>query len=160
MLELSGGVASAPVQYAVGDTVPLPAELARATNAPSLLGPEGAALTLAAGQTNFTQTLSPGIYRLNTGERTVSFAVNLDSAESHTAPLAADELERLGAPTPQQATTVAHVEARKAQLQSAELEGRQKLWRWFVLAALLIILVETWLAGWTSRRQMAQAPAT
>jgi hypothetical protein len=157
LLELGGSVTAAPVQYHVGDTISLPAEAARATNAISLSGPDGAALTLAAGQTNFSRTSLPGIYRLNASGKEMRFAVNLDSAESRTAPLPADELERLGAPGPHETLTTAHLEARKAQVQNAELEGQQKLWRWFLIASLLIVLVETWLAGWTSRRQLAQA---
>ena len=32
-------------------------------------------------------------------------------------------------------------------MQNAELEGRQKLWRWLILAAIGVLIVETWLAG-------------
>ena len=35
----------------------------------------------------------------------------------------------------------------------AELEGQQKPWRWLLLAVLLILMGETWLAGRTARRQ-------
>ncbi len=28
-----------------------------------------------------------------------------------------------------------------------ELENRQKLWRWLILAAIRVLIVETWLAG-------------
>jgi hypothetical protein len=43
-------------------------------------------------------------------------------------------------------------QAGKIDLQFAELENRQKLWRWFIAAAILLLLTETWLAGWTSRK--------
>jgi uncharacterized membrane protein AbrB (regulator of aidB expression) len=38
-------------------------------------------------------------------------------------------------------------------LASSELESRQKLWRWFIVATLVMLLMETWLAGWTARRR-------
>ena len=37
-----------------------------------------------------------------------------------------------------------------------ELENRQKLWRWLILAAIGVLIVETWLAG---RRADALQPA-
>jgi hypothetical protein len=37
-------------------------------------------------------------------------------------------------------------------LHAAELEGRQKLWRVLIVAALVVLMVETWLAGWITRR--------
>ena len=35
---------------------------------------------------------------------------------------------------------------------NAELEGRQKLWRWLILAVIGILIFETWLAGRTIDR--------
>jgi hypothetical protein len=46
---------------------------------------------------------------------------------------------------------------------NAELEGRQKLWRWLILAVIGILIIETWLAGRTidaSRSIRAEALAT
>jgi len=42
-------------------------------------------------------------------------------------------------------------------LQAIELEQRQKLWRWLIVAALMVLVGETLLAGWLSRRS---APAS
>jgi hypothetical protein len=159
VLELSGGTASAPSQFCVGDTVPLPAEVGRTNGATIIIRPDGSPLTLGAGETNFTQALMPGIYQVKTEPTPKRFAVNLDTAESRTAPLPLDELDRLGAPTPHQAADAGRVTERKQQLQSAELESRQKLWRWFILATLAVLLTETWLAGRTARR-LATTEAT
>ena len=80
------------------------------------------------------------------GETALRLAVNVDPAESRTAPLGADELERLGVPvTRARVAPAAPVSA--ATLLGAEAEGRQKLWRWLVAAALLVLLAETFLAG-------------
>ena len=37
------------------------------------------------------------------------------------------------------------------QMRDVELEGQQKLWRWLIAAALVILILETWLAGHLSR---------
>ena len=50
-------------------------------------------------------------------------------------------------------------EAMKKRLESEQKESRQKLWKWLVLAALAVLLVETWLAGRGSRRAPAASPA-
>ena len=152
MLEASGAAIPAPAQYVVGDTVPLSAELAHTNAALAMVGPDGSTLTLPAGTTNFAQALTPGVYRLSAGGVTQRFAVNLDPAESRTATLPLDELEHLGAPARLSAGAAAPDAARKVQLQNAELESRQKLWRWFILATLAVLLAETWLAGRTTRR--------
>jgi hypothetical protein len=45
-------------------------------------------------------------------------------------------------------------------LHNTELESRQKLWRWFIVGALAVLLVESWLAGWTARRGAVQNEST
>lgn len=161
LLDLSGAAPPAPEQFLVGDTVRL-ASLPQATAVATttLRLPDGSQFAWPAGQTNFTQTLTPGIYTVTSAQPARSFAVNLDPAESRVAPLPADELERLGAPVPEPTPSVAGVTGRSVRLQSAELEGRQKLWRWCILATLVILLAESWLAGRTARRSVQPSEAT
>lgn len=136
LLELGGGVSAAPAQWFVGDTAPLPS------------GPAGTEQT--EQDVRFTQ---PGIREVKIGERTVRFAVNVDANESRTAPLGADELERLGVPlTPAETKPVVTGDS-KIVLQGVEAESRQKLWRWFIAATLAVLLVESALAGWTARKE-------
>jgi hypothetical protein len=163
ILDYSGAAVPPPAQYHIGDLVPLAPFQAlgaegHSTLAPSpstsIRTPDGSQLNLSANDATFSQTMTPGIYTaaLNPPKR---FAVNLDAAESRTAPLPADELERLGVPMSHQVPTAVLQAQRKVRLQTAELEGRQKLWRWFVLATLAVLLVESWLAGRTARRPLA-----
>jgi hypothetical protein len=77
--------------------------------------------------------------------------VNLDPAESETAPRSPEELEQFGVPLTDAARRVAE-EQRQRQLRDVELEGRQKIWRWLLAAALVVLVIETWLAGRHSRR--------
>jgi len=183
LLERSGTASPLASQYVVGDVVPLTAS-ARLT----IRTPAGLELNLAATETNFSQTMTPGIYTLTSsqspksdseksspsplleeraGERrpfpqthAIRFAVNLDPAESRTAPLGADELERLGVPASRQVPLAAHEAQRKARVQNVELESRQKLWRAILVAAMAMLLLETLLAGRAMRPGLAPKEAT
>jgi hypothetical protein len=143
----------------VGDTVDL-LTLAPKTGASTLSvrKPDGSQVQLASGETRFTHTDQPGIYEV-LAAAPVKFAVNLDATESKTAPMSMDELERLGLPMKAIEATPALVAAKQETLHNAELEARQKLWRWLIVAALAVLLIETWLAGWITRRAAAPVEA-
>jgi anti-sigma-K factor RskA len=82
--------------------------------------------------------------------------VNLDAAESRTAPRQVDELERLGVPL-KPASPPAVPSPQPAQRHhQAELENRQKLWRWLLLGAAGVMIVEIGLAGWVTRQRAIQ----
>jgi len=159
MLDYSGAATPPPIQYHVGDVVSLASTAGADAATLTVRAPDSSELTLAAGATNFSQTMMPGNYSV-ASQPPKRFAVNLDAAESRTAPLAVDELERLSVPMAHVSPTVAHETKRKVRLQTAELEGRQKLWRWFIVATLAVLLVETWLAGRTARRLVTEGAAT
>jgi hypothetical protein len=155
-LELAGGRSEPPTQFHVGDKV----LLEKTESERTMTFPDGSSLKVAANETNFTQTTMPGIYQVKAGTNERHFAVNLDAAESRTAPLPLDEFDRLGAPVakpaPAKITATAHG---KPWVQGTELENRQKLWRWFVVATLAVLLLETAIAGWTARKQSASTEA-
>jgi hypothetical protein len=126
----------------------------------SVRKPDGVQVPLASGETRFAQTDQPGVYEVLGLAAPVKFAVNLDASESRTAPLPADELERLGVPL-KSVVVLAAVQAAQLRTQhNTELEAQQKLWRWLIVAALAVLLVETWLAGWITRRSAAPVEAT
>ncbi len=58
-----------------------------------------------------------------------------------------ETLEQFGCRLANQSRAEASTASSCRQMQNAELEGRQKLWRWLILAAIGILIVETWLAG-------------
>jgi hypothetical protein len=160
MLEESGPANSRPAQYEVGDLVLITDRDGPFKSPVTVKVPDGSELNLAAGETNFSQTMMPGIYSLANSQPPRRFAVNLDAAESRTLPLSVDDLERLGAPVSRLAQDSTRAAERKIRLQNAELENRQKLWRWFLVATLGALLVETWFAGRTTRRQSLQPQPT
>jgi len=151
LLDESGASAPSPGQYYVGDVVPLASLAGPEHGALTIRTPSGSELSLTAGETNFSQTLVPGIYTVSSAGAPRRFAVNLDAAESRTAPIRMDELERLGAPISRQVPVAPREVQRQVRLQNAELESRQKLWRVLLIAAMAMLLLESWLAGRTMR---------
>jgi hypothetical protein len=158
MLDQAGSAPPAPAQFVVGATVPVQSWVAPTNGVLTVLTPDGSRVPAATA--GFTATLEPGIYRVGSAEPPVRFAVNLDPAESRTAPLPAEELERLGAPVQDRAPDPAQAAERTLRLQNTELENRQKVWRWLIVAAVLVLLTESWLAGWMARRPAAPTPVT
>jgi anti-sigma-K factor RskA len=113
--------------------------------------PDAQHRTLPAGAA-FAETDLPGIYVAAAGGKERRFAVNLPLEESRVAPLSQDELARLGVPLgPAADEPVAATRLHQRQLRRAELENSQKLWRWFILAALAIACGEIILAGGLAR---------
>jgi len=145
--------APGPAQYRVGDRIGFGAA---GQPISAIATPDGSQVSIAPGETNFAGTKMPGIYTLSGGQGAVRVAVNLDPAESRLTPLASDELERLGAPLTPAALATGTAAKRNVRLKNAELENRQKLWRWLIVAALGFIVAETWLAGRTARGLPAQ----
>jgi len=146
LLELSANLPPQKAQYFIGDDVPLPPGQQPFT----VRKPDGGDVQVAAGG-KFSGTDAPGIYTVNpVGLR---FAVNVAPDESRTSPLAVDQLQNLGVPLKQISMPAPKAAVQQqARLQAAELEGRQKLWRWLIVAALVVLMFETWLAARTTLR--------
>jgi len=152
LLEQTGGASSRPSQFFVGDLVPLETIAGPVESPPKIRTPNGLELNIPPGQTNFSQTLTPGFYDVISPQSTKRFAVNLDPSESRTAPLGPDEFERLGVPVLTRPPPGAQETQRKARMQNNELENRQKFWRILLLSCLGALLIETWFAGRSARR--------
>jgi hypothetical protein len=115
---------------------------------------------LAAGATNFAAVALPGIYSLVNAPRPARFAVNVPAAESRTAPLAADELERLGVTVSRTDPVKPSAPTQEKVLQAAEAEAHQKLWRWLITATLVVLLAESALAGRATRQSASPVEAS
>jgi hypothetical protein len=150
LLDLAGASTTPVSQHLVGDPLPLPAGR---TGSVSLQLPDGSIRQIPASATQFEATAQPGIYLLESGTGAKTYAVNLDPAESRTAPLGSEELERLGVRLDARLATVAsQAPPVPTTPPAAESEGRQKLWRWFLLATLALLLIESLMAGRTARQ--------
>jgi hypothetical protein len=159
LLDLSAGPPPGATQYVVGDALPLP-ELPASVAGAVMRRPEGTTLPLAAGTGRFEATGQPGFYELTAGGEVFRWAVNLDPAESRLTPLPVEDLERLGVPLSRPEPPPQVIAARRQQLQAAELEGRQKLWRWLLVGTLGVLGLETALAGRAARRQALASEVT
>lgn len=150
LLEQSGAPPAPPLQYYAGEDVPGPHTDSEGES--WVVRADGSRVALN-GTDHNSLRLDPGVYTLASRGATSQFAVNLDPAESRVSPISQDELERLGVPLKVTSELTAEQQAqRRARLANTEIEARQKVWRWLILAALGVLLVETWLSGRASRR--------
>lgn len=140
----------------VGDPIPLadPDGAGPKPAATRVVRPDGKEVSVAGPV--YEDTTLPGVYRVGpTGAR--SFVVNLPAEESRTAALSMESFEKLGIPMLKELTQEERAAAKdqKRLMAATELESRQKLWRWLILAGFLFVIGETWLA-----RRISGAPAS
>lgn len=140
MLEQSSGAAPRAAQHFIGDSVPMPP----GAQPWKVQTPSGKELDVAADGT-FADTSEPGIYTINPGG--IRFVVNLAPEESRLQPMEPSRLSSLGVPLQLTAAEAAETPApNPAAIQAAEMEARQKFWRWLIAAALVVLLLETLIA--------------
>jgi len=154
-LDLGGAIPPQAVDFRVSDALPR-SLLGSEEGGVTVTLPNGTTQALADDATAFAGTTQPGIYEVRSGNRLARVSVNIDGAESRTEPMAADLLERYGAPGPEPVVDQARQARRAALMQGAEAEGQQKLWRWFIIGTLAMLLVESVFAGWTARQNSAR----
>ncbi len=124
-----------------------------------MTGPHEAVITTARGQPldeslivrsdDSIELLRPGLFWLQTGEDRRQVAIQLPASESRLVPLDLAELETYGIVVGPLAND-AHRRESLRQLKREELEGKQRLWQWLLVGGLVVLMLETWLAGWQS----------
>jgi hypothetical protein len=145
--------------HIVGDPVALPAAVEAEGSRPVVVRkPSGTVVSLTPGSTSFAETDEPGVYTIELASGPRSFVVNLDPAESKISPLGVETLEQFGCRLVNPSRTRVD-RGLIRQMQNAELEGRQKLWRWLIVTAIVVLIAETWLAGRIKRPRPAHAEA-
>ncbi len=139
--------------YEVNEPITRPQAAADA--AVSVARPDGSVTLLPNSLQQFDATDQPGLYRLRYREDERTCAVNLSLSETRTAPLDVAQLEQRGVQLGVKETRLEQLEALR-QLRDVELEARQNAWQWLIAAALLLVILETIIAGrWASGRQRA-----
>lgn len=138
-----------PARLTVGDTIRLD-QIARLATGEVEVTPPSESWGSKVQSSSKLSLNEPGIYRVSwktqSGPRSAALAVNLDPLESRTSSIGLDELRTLGVPL--EGTVAAAESAEETrQLQSRELESRQRAWQWVIMAAILLLLAETWIAG-------------
>jgi hypothetical protein len=153
LLEQSANLPPQKAQYFVGDEVPMPG-----SSVPLLVRkPDGNEVPSAPG-TKFSDTDQPGIYFISPPSQ--YFVVNLAPDESRLAPIATERLIALGIPLRTAHDSPAEIVRREGQAQAIEIENQQKLWRWGLVAALGVLLLETLFAGKLSRTASSSTVAS
>lgn len=164
LLDQACGGTQGSVSVTVHDPVALPVDSGSAAIVVQVpAGPETGdkkmdrnKIDLPAGAHSFAETDRPGIFTVRAGVAGAGslewpFAVNLAAAESNTAPLELEQLEQRGVQMGVSLTRAERTE-RIRQQRDTELESRQKVWRWLIVAAVGILIVETWWAGRAERK--------
>lgn len=88
----------------------------------------------------------PGVYWLSEDGQRRQIAIALPISESQLDPLDLDRFGQLGVVTGKSETAQERTESARLS-QIAELESRQKLWRWLLVAALGLLVIETLVAA-------------
>jgi hypothetical protein len=142
--------------FVINEPVPISDELKSAENV-AVTRPDGTKVIVSRDAREFAGTDAPGVYSIVSGENEERFAVNLDPLESRTSAVGAETLEQFGCRLVGTRSVVEHQE-RRQYLHDVQLESRQKLWQWLMLAALGLVVAETWLAGRATKQPITEGP--
>jgi hypothetical protein len=102
-----------------------------------------------AAQPLYPDTDLPGIYHIGEDAEARSIAINLAPGEGRLAPMDERRLAEAGVKleTLKSASEAATDAVAQLRLEDSQHEQRQKGWKTLLLAALVVLLLETWLAG-------------
>ena len=143
MLDPQGRSMQLDAYYEVGETIPVPEGVkAKLTNLDESVVtlPENGSLSVD----------RPGLAWLIEDDRRRQIAITLPASESQIDPIDLDRFEQYGVVTGKSDSAKERREAaRLSQVQ--ELENRQKLWRWLLVGALAVLLLETVVASRNSQ---------
>lgn len=132
----------------VGDPIQMPDEKIGWT----MIAPDGTSVKADPKSSDPMYFEMPGVYVIQRAGETFLTAVNVDSSESQTAPMDSDRLESFDVKLGQQPTR-ADLAGSLQKLKDRQLEQRQSIWKWLLLAVMGLLIVETWFAGKSSRSQ-------
>jgi hypothetical protein len=155
IMEMSLQSKPARLQYQVGEVVSIPFD--SSSGLTKVRRPDGALVDVTANDRRFFKTEIPGVYSILSSVATQRFAVNLPSEESKTSAILPEELKQLGVPLDTVGEwNTKHREAAQRERRAEEMEAQQSLWRWLILAALVVLLLETYFSGRIARRSAVE----
>ncbi|MGI9517744.1 MAG: BatA domain-containing protein [Pirellulaceae bacterium] len=126
----------------VGQSIELPE-----TNRPwQVQRPDGRDAQVAGMETGPDLFDRPGIYNFRSGNTEFDVVVNLEAAESQTAAIPGENLEAFDVLVGTQPTRE-EIAGNMQKMKDAQLESRQRIWKWLLVAALGLLILETLLAG-------------
>jgi hypothetical protein len=153
MLELSGGIKAQLAQYLVGD----PSYSRHECRAAIRRAQAGRDRSKAGGGRPVHADRSARYLHGQRGRTNATLRREFGPVGKPDRSVAFGRPERLGLPLkPQSPEKLKKEQEKRVLLQSTELENRQKLWRWLLVAAIVVLLMETVVAGWVTRRASAR----
>ena len=157
MLDIGSVRFDTSARHVVGDNISLAAFQTEATDSATVVTPDETEVKLTSLENSFRQTTLPGTYTIASAAGAPRFTVNLSASESKTELMPVSQLEAVGVKLATDTVQPTEEEAAETQrqLQAQELESRQKFWRWLILATLVVLLLETWLAGSMAKKAQA-----
>ncbi len=147
VLELASRTLPVPESCVIGQPIKLPGQYRRVEH-------DGQVLDLDPSQPIQEQIDAPGVYRFTDPDDStaaeITIAINLDPAESHTEIMPLEQITAFDVEIGQHTDAETEI-AEQRKLRDLELESKQKLWKWLIVAAIGFLIVESWLAGRTDR---------
>ncbi len=95
--------------------------------------------------------LTPGLFWLEGGQTRRQVAIQLPASECRLTPLDVAQFEQYGVTLGKVESDAQRRESLR-QLQVTELESKQRLWQWLITACIMVLALETFVAGWLHRR--------
>jgi hypothetical protein len=152
LLDPSGKTRQAQLTFEVGDRIPL-----ESYGECNVTDDQGRAVdeSLAVQSGSGLQILVPGLYWLQGENLKRQIAVQLPASESRLVPMDTDVFEQYGIALGKVESTDNRLAA-VWQLKVEELEKKQRLWQWLLVAGIVVLAVETFVAGWLARKSQLQ----
>lgn len=146
ILEHAMGDRPAVSSAAVGEALPIPLDATSAV----IKKPDDSIQNWSSTAKETVVAEEPGLYEVRADADALTLAVNLPPAESRTDSLSPEQLEAYGVKWSSKAAVPSAVPAAEQlrQQQLIELEHQQQLWRWAIVAAIGLLILESLLAGW------------
>ncbi len=145
MLDPNDHARSSQLTFSVGDLIP--------TNAIEnvTIRNSGGASVQADVTAEGIRLYEPGIYRVESNSPSFQIAVQVPPSEAQLTPMDKDSFEQFGIKLGK-VLSATQLKQNARQLQASELEQKQRVWQWLLLAGLIVLALETIVAGLFSRK--------
>ena len=132
-----------------------PLTFAKESRSVQVIAPDGEQFELTEAPMVFAKANQPGIYQSSQDGLEREYAFNIALSESRLEPLDKADLEQRGLRLQNHISGEELLEQER-QLRDVELESQQQIWRWLILAALGLMMAESWLGGQLSKQTTQQ----
>ncbi len=151
LLDPAGAARKTQISFAVGENIAWDTDIAQVMDSQSL-EVQPPRLAIENGSLRFFE---PGWYVVSSPAGSQKLAIQVPVSESRLVLLDTDVFEQYG--ISQQRVSSDEDRRRQArQMQIQELEQKQRIWQWLLAAGLIILAIETGIAGWLSRTRAPQ----